>query len=183
MSHHTASCLWSDADDAMKDGIQHVDLSEDDSQKPQKASTSFTGCGGDRQSPSATCWLCCFSSNPKAVACNQFINEHAAVMCFEMIAEQIQDHILESYPEASGASSKDILQHICTHMVSPPVKFAGIVRDLSSLAYTLKGGLCQKDAETDEILIDVRNSELYLKALAQLTAVYRADGSKVLGSR
>jgi hypothetical protein len=48
-------------------------------------------------------------------------------------------------------------------MIAPQVKLASTIRSLVSVAETLKSGLQQRDPETDEVLVQVKNTELYLK--------------------
>jgi hypothetical protein len=48
-------------------------------------------------------------------------------------------------------------------MIAPQIKMAHTIRSLLSVAETLRGGLQHRDPETDEILIDIKNTELYLK--------------------
>jgi hypothetical protein len=48
-------------------------------------------------------------------------------------------------------------------MLAPQVKIAHTIRSLVSVAETLRCGLQHRDPETDEILVDVKNTELYLK--------------------
>jgi hypothetical protein len=62
-----------------------------------------------------------------------------------------------------GARRRDILQHIQGHMIAPQIKMAYTIRSLLSVAETLRGGLQHRDPETDEVLIDIKNTELYLK--------------------
>jgi hypothetical protein len=48
-------------------------------------------------------------------------------------------------------------------MLAPQVKMASTIRSLVSVAETLRSGLQHRDPETDEILVDIKNTELYLK--------------------
>jgi hypothetical protein len=59
---------------------------------------------------------------------------------------------------------------------------ASIVRSLITLAETLRSTLHQIDDDTGDVVVDVRNTELYLKVIAQIHAVYKTDASKALFS-
>jgi hypothetical protein len=48
-------------------------------------------------------------------------------------------------------------------MIAPQVKMASTIRSLVGVAETLRSGLQHRDPETDEILVDIKNTELYLK--------------------
>jgi hypothetical protein len=55
-----------------------------------------------------------------------------------------------------------------------------IIRSLISLAETLQCTLQQIDEETGEVMVDIKNTELYLKVISQIHSVYRTEGSKML---
>jgi len=48
-------------------------------------------------------------------------------------------------------------------MIAPQVKLASTIRSLVSVAETLRSGLQHRDPETDEVLVHIKNTELYLK--------------------
>jgi hypothetical protein len=105
------------------------------------------------------CWLCTFCPNPLAVEMHNFVVANVACMDFKYLASQIKDEIL---------------------LASPHVKIASTIRSLVTVAETLKGGLTHRDAESNEVLVDIKNTELYLKVISQLVAAYKLDTSKLL---
>ena len=40
--------------------------------------------------------------------------------------------------------------------------------------------ILQVDEDTGEVMVDIRNTELYLKVISQIHAVYRTDGSRMM---
>lgn len=60
------------------------------------------------------------------------------------------------------------------------VRLASIVRSLITLAETLRCTLQQVDDETGDLVVDIRNTELYLKVVTQISNVYKLDGTKLL---
>ncbi len=73
-----------------------------------------------------------------------------------------------------------MLRHLREHVLLPNVRMASIVRSLIALAETLRSTLHQVDEDTNEVMVDIRNTELYLKVIAQIHAVYRTDGSRMM---
>jgi hypothetical protein len=126
------------------------------------------------------CWLCTFSPHPTAVLMHDFIINNVPIMDVSYIASQIKDEIKTRFPHASGASRRDIIRHISEHMISPTVKIASTIRSLVTVAETLKAGLTHRDPETNEVLVDIKNTELYLKVVSQIVATYKLDGTKLL---
>lgn len=130
------------------------------------------------------CWLCTFSSSPMAVEMLEFISQGIHTMDIMFLASQVRHTILERYPYAMGVRKRDIARHIRTHMLDGNVKMACNIHSLSSLAETLRHSLHQVDPNTEEVLIDVKVSELYLKVLAQMASIYRTvDAKKMLFTR
>lgn len=68
-------------------------------------------------------------------------------------------------------------------MLSPQVKLSSVLRSLTALAESLRGTLHQRDPETNELLVDLKNTDMYLKVLNQISSTYRMDGNKLLFSQ
>lgn len=66
------------------------------------------------------------------------------------------------------------------HVLLPSVRMASIIRSLTSLAETLRCTLQQIDEDTGEVMVDIRNTELYLKVINQIHSVYKTDATKML---
>jgi uncharacterized membrane protein YgcG len=84
------------------------------------------------------------------------------------------------YPHALGIGRRNILLHLREHVLLPNVRMASIIRSLIGLAETLRCTLQQIDEETGEVMVDIKNTELYLKVISQIHSVYRTEGSKML---
>lgn len=79
-----------------------------------------------------------------------------------------------------GIGRRHVLCHIREHVLIPGVRLASIVRSLITLAETLRSSLQQVDDETGDLVVDIRNTELYLKVITQITSVYKLDSGKLL---
>ncbi len=84
------------------------------------------------------------------------------------------------YQHALGIGRRNILLHLREHVLLPHVRMASIIRSLIGLAETLRCTLQQIDEETGEVMVDIKNTELYLKVISQIHSVYRTEGSKML---
>lgn len=91
-----------------------------------------------------------------------------------------QDNILRDFPQALGARKRDIVRHIQYHMLSPHVRMASTLRSLFGLAESIRLTIHTRDAETDDVTIDSKQVELYIKVLNQVQSAYRMDSSKLL---
>lgn len=152
--------------------------------RPSSSSSRGRSGGGHaearvRLSP---CWLCTFSSTRVAKQIAAFVSSSAGTMDPAIMADQIKRLVLAKYPHALGIGRMTVLRHLREHVLLPNVRMAGIVRSLITLAETLRCTLQQIDDETGEVMIDIKNTELYLKVVSQIHSVYRTDGSKMLFS-
>lgn len=126
------------------------------------------------------CWLCTFANCKMAKRVSTFVATNAGVMDPAIMADQIKREVLNEYPLAKGIGRHHILCHIREHVLIPGVRLASIVRSLITLAETLRCTLQQVDEETGDMAVDIRNTELYLKVVTQITNVYKLDGTKLL---
>jgi hypothetical protein len=126
------------------------------------------------------CWLCTFSPHPTAVQMHNFIIQNISTMDVKYIVSQVKDEIKTHFPRAMGIHKRDITAHITEHMISPHVKIASTIRSLVTVADTLKGGLTRRDPETNDILVDIKNTELFLKVVSQMMTAYKMDCTKLL---
>jgi hypothetical protein len=72
------------------------------------------------------------------------------------------------------------MRHINEHIIHPHVKMACTIRSLVTVADTLRAGLQHLDPDTNEILVDIKNTELYLKVVGQIITSYKMEGGKLL---
>lgn len=126
------------------------------------------------------CWLCTFANCKMAKQVSVFVTANAGTMDPAIMADQIKKEVLREYPLAKGIGRRHILRHIREHVLIPGVRMASIVRSLITLAETLRCTLQQVDEETGDLVVDIRNTELYLKVVTQISNVYKMDGSKLL---
>ena len=84
------------------------------------------------------------------------------------------------YPHALGVGRHNVLRHLREHVLLPNVRMASIIRSLITLAETLRCTLQQIDEETGEVMVDIKNTELYLKVISQIHNVYKTEGARML---
>lgn len=128
------------------------------------------------------CWLCTFCTHMKAKQISSFIEGQVPHMSLLHIAEQVKHEILSEYPDALGARKRDIVRHMQLHMLAPQVRMAAVLRSLISLGESIRLTILTRDLETDEVIIDGRQTELYLKVLHQVQGAYKMDSSKMIFS-
>jgi len=126
------------------------------------------------------CWLCNFCTHPLAAAVTCFVSDSVGSMGVPHIAAQVRTEIIKKFPYAVGASVDAITIHIESHMLLPSVRMASMIRSLTTVAETIQEGIRRHDEETDEVVVDRQNTELYLKVTSQIMAAYKMDQTKML---
>jgi len=126
------------------------------------------------------CWLCTFSNSPMAVDMTDFITSNIHRMDLFYISSQVRNAILEKYPSARGARKREIARHISRHMITGNVRMATNIHSLTMLAENLRSSMYQRDPETNELVIDTKVSDQYLKVIAQITQIYKCDTKRLL---
>ena len=152
-------------------------VGQDDSSSGRRSTRPVTT---NRRKRVKRCWLCTFANCKMAKRVSTFVATNAGVMDPAIMADQIKREVLKEYPLAKGIGRHHILCHIREHVLIPGVRLASIVRSLITLAETLRCTLQQVDEETGDMAVDIRNTELYLKVVTQITNVYKLDGTKLL---
>lgn len=161
--------------------MSHTPSTASDPSLSPRHSRSQSPCPSSPQpTRSNPCWMCSFCHTDVARDMNDFVIQNVSKMSVEVVAEQVQSHIADLRGSVEGASTQDIVRHIREHVVSPVVSMAIHARGLSSLAETLRGNLLETDPETGQMMVDVKNSELYLKTVAQLCGLYKSDNGRLL---
>ena len=101
-------------------------------------------------------------------------------MCGVLCCAKLTHVSIAQYPHALGIGRHSVLRHLREHVLLPHVRMASIIRSLIALAETLRCTLQQIDEDTGEVMVDIKNTELYLKVIAQIHSVYRTDGSRMM---
>ena len=161
-----------DDDDVMTDG----DSNElEDQSRPNQ----MEGKNG-RGTPQMKCWLCTFSNTQMALDMTEFITQNIHRMDLFYISSQVRNAILQKYPSAKGARKREITRHISRHMIVGNVRMATNIHSLTNLAENLRSSMYQRDPETNELVIDTKISDQYLKVITQITQIYKCDTKRLL---
>jgi hypothetical protein len=128
---------------------------------------------GGEHDPRRMCWLCTYQGEPLGVRLNTFVIRHIGIMDIGCIAQQVSDYLLTQNSSAIGADVDTIQVHITRHMLHPRVRIAVILRQLLDFSAILQTSMVVNDAGV--CTIEKSNTELYLKVIAQITTLYKAD--------
>ena len=120
------------------------------------------------------CWLCAFQGEALGGKLTAFIVKHVGLMDLACIAQQVSDFLLVQVPNAEGADTATIQEHISRHMLHPRVRIAVTLRQLLDFLAILQTTLVIQDT-SGVCTVDKGNAELYLKVIEKVLALYRVD--------
>jgi hypothetical protein len=120
------------------------------------------------------CWLCAFQGEALGGKLTAFIVKHVGLMDLACIAQQVSDFLLLQVPNAEGADTATIQEHISRHMLHPRVRIAVTLRQLLDFLAILQTTLVIQDT-SGVCTVDKGNAELYLKVIEKVLALYRVD--------
>lgn len=162
-------------------------------QKSQdQQSTAVTGEGGVNEHGSADqmCWMCLYQTDDEAKRMMEFIVKSVGYIDNHNIATQVSAYIAARYKEATdangnavplhGATPDDIDVHIKRHILHPKVRIAVIIKELLDFQEHLRENLVIQDNTTGLTAVDKGNVDLYIKVIAQITTLYKAETSSML---
>ena len=117
--------------------------------------------------------MCTFHGELIGRQLNEFIVKNIGYMDTHCISQQVSDLLLLQDPAAVAAGKDDVYAHINWHMLHPRVRMAVMLRQMLEFAGLLQGSMVVRDG--DNCTVDRGNAELYLKVIAQVMTLYKAD--------
>ena len=146
--------------------------------------------GQDGEFVDETCWMCLYQTDDEAKRLMEFIVRSVGYIDMFNIASQVSAFIQTRYQnvqdadgnvvELKGATPENIERHIRKHILHPKVRIAVIIKELLQFQDHLHKNLVVEDAATGLSAVDKGNVELYLKVIAQITALYKAETGTML---
>jgi hypothetical protein len=144
----------------------------------------------DGECNDAQCWMCLYQSDDEAKRLTEFIVRSVGYIDVFNISAQVSSFIHTRYKNAVDANGKlvpvvgadppDVDRHIRKHILHPKVRIAVIIKELLEFQDHLHKNLVVEDVATGLTAVDKGNVELYLKVIAQITTLYKAETSTML---
>ena len=129
------------------------------------------------------CWLCRNNGHDMAKKLHAFMVQNISTIGVDAMTDMIHSHLEDVAPGADGAGRGDVREHINgSHILTPSLQIAHILRSLISLKDTLHGMLITEN-EDGISTVDAKNVAAYLKVVSEIVQVYRTgEISKMLFS-
>jgi len=136
------------------------------------------------------CWLCAYQNDDETKRLMEFVVKAVGYIDTKNIATQVSMFIHERFGEAvdahgnqteiRGAEPSHVEIHITRHVLHPKIRISLIIQDLLNFQEHLHRNLVLEDVSTGLTAVDKGNVELYLKVIAQITTLYKAETSSML---
>ena len=127
----------------------------------------------------STCFLCTFNNHVDAVDMNQFVHENIGIMCTDVLAKEVhtQLHIRQG---DSAPSFETIRRHITMHTLNPTVQMGIMLRGLLDLEDKMKGDLYKLDSNGQNLGLDPKMIDAYIRVQNQISTIYKCKPSEML---
>ncbi len=123
-------------------------------------------------SGSMRCWLCEYSDDAVARSVSKFISDQAMTMGPELMAERVNELLVEKCPMCEGIGLEEAREHIASHTLCPAVRVACIMRSLLKLSDKLETITTVFDPNTGRTEVDAKNVSVYLKVVSEVMQMY-----------
>jgi hypothetical protein len=130
------------------------------------------------------CFLCRFNTHRDSVEMHQFIQEHIGTMHVDSLSREVHAELVGRKEQMTDACSDDISlevvrEHITSHTLNPVIRVGMMLRELLELKDRMKGELHKVDANGQQLGMDPKMIESYLRVQTQVLNVYRSEPSKM----
>ena len=132
------------------------------------------------------CFLCRFSTHKDSVEMHQFIQEHAGSMSLDALAHEVHAELVNRRePVMTNETNHDdvcygvVREHIASHTLNPVIRVSVMLRELFDLKDRMKGELHKTDGNGQQLGMDPKMIESYLKVQVQILNVYRSEPTRM----
>lgn len=126
-----------------------------------------------------SCFLCTFNNHDDAIDMNQFVHENIGLMCTDVLANEVHSQLRKRQGE-NAPSYDTIRRHITMHTLNPTVRMGIMLRGLLDLEDKMKGDLYKLDANGQNLGLDPKMIEAYIRLQNQIHTLYKSKPSEML---
>lgn len=127
----------------------------------------------------SSCFLCTYNTHVDAVDMNQFVHENIGIMCTNEIANEVYTQLRKRQGDDSP-SVEVIRKHITLHTLNPTVRMGIMLRGLLDLEDKMKGDLYKLDSNGQNLGLDPKMIEAYIRLQNQIHTLYKSKPSEML---
>jgi hypothetical protein len=128
---------------------------------------------------SSECFLCTYNNHQDAVDMNQFVHENIGIMCTDVLAKEVHA-CLQARQGDCAPSYETIRKHITMHTLNPTVRMGIMLRGLLDLEDKMKGDLYKLDSNGQNLGLDPKMIEAYIRVQTQISAIYKCKPNEML---
>jgi hypothetical protein len=125
------------------------------------------------------CFLCTFNTHTDAIDMNQFVHENIGIMCTDVLAKEVHQQLHKRQGECAP-SYDTVRRHITMHTLNPTVRMGIMLRGLLDLEDKMKGDLYKLDANVQNLGLDPKMIEAYIRLQNQIHPLYKSKPGEML---
>jgi hypothetical protein len=135
---------------------------------------------------STGCFLCRFNTHKDAIEMTHFINENIGTMHLDSLSHEVSNELAnrlelnvmdDSVPDSIHVDV--IREHISSHTLNPSVRVGIMLRGLLDLGDKMKADLYKTDANGQNMGLDPKMIDVYLRLQNQIVNLYKCEPSKM----
>ena len=139
------------------------------------------------QMNTSSCFLCKFNTHKDAIDMMHFINENVGSMHLESLACEVSCELSNRLElnlmddSVSDSIHADVVrEHITTHTLNPSVRIGVMLRGLLDLGDKMKVDLYKTDANGQNMGLDPKMIDVYLRLQNQIVNLYKCEPGKMV---
>jgi hypothetical protein len=131
------------------------------------------------------CFLCRFNTHKDAIEMHQFIQEHIGSMSIDTLSHEVHLELTNRKEPVMNDMGYDdirleiIREHIAAHTLNPVIRVGVMLREMFELKDRMKGELHKTDGNGQQLGMDPKMIESYLKVQSQILNVYRSEPARM----
>ena len=126
------------------------------------------------------CWLCEFNSNKDAIFMHQFIHNNIGTMHTDVLAREVYSELKKRHPDAEEITVDSIREHIQSHTLDPTIRLGITLRSMLDLGDSVRGSLQKVDANGQNMGLDPKMIDAYIRIQGQILNLYRSETNKMM---
>lgn len=111
---------------------------------------------------------------------NNFINDNIHSMSLNAVTTEVCDELLKEHANENGVAYDEVREHIQSHMLQPNVRMALSIRNLLDLGDRMKSELYKHDEKGNQVNIDPKLVDSYMRLHAHIASLYKLETHKML---
>ena len=129
------------------------------------------------------CFLCRYNTHRDSVDMHQFIQENVGTMHLDALSREVHLELTNRREPMDdvdvGICLNIVREHIASHTLNPVIRVGMMLRELLDLKDRVRGDLHKTDANGQQMGLDPKMIDVYLRLQGQIVSVFKSEPAKM----